>query len=72
MTSKVFAFCVEPTAFSPVIDKIDKIAIERHTSRSEVIVDILFRHFGMRNDNANRTDRMTMDFSKHIMKRSGN
>jgi hypothetical protein len=72
VTSKVYAFCVEPKAFSPVIDKIDKIAIERHTSRSEVIADILYRHFGMKNDNVNRTDRMTMDFSKLIMRRSGN
>jgi hypothetical protein len=49
LTTKVYGFCVEPEAFSPVIQKIDQIAIERHTSRSDVISDILFSYFGIEN-----------------------
>lgn len=68
--SKVYGFSVEPTAFSPVIKNIDKIAVERHTSRSEVIVDILFSHFGIPNCNNYPSGRKTLDFSEQIIRRS--
>jgi predicted solute-binding protein len=69
MVSKVYGFSVEPTAFSPVVEKLDKIAIDKHTSRSEVIVDILFNHFGISNNSINRSDRRTLDFSEQIMRK---
>jgi hypothetical protein len=63
--SKVYGFSAEPAAFDPVIDKIDQIAMERHTSRSEVITDILLNHFGMSNNRILRK----MDFSNTITRK---
>jgi predicted solute-binding protein len=63
--SKVYGFSAEPTAFNPVIEKIDKIAIDKHTSRSEVITDILLNHFGMENSRSLRK----MDYSDTIMRK---
>jgi len=70
MVSKVIAFCVEPTAFSPIAQKLNEIAIERHTSKSEVIADILFSYFGIQNTNTCKSDRKTLDFSAQIKRRN--
>jgi hypothetical protein len=70
MVSKVYGFSVEPEAFSPVIEKIDEIAINKHTSRSEVIKDILFGHFGIPNTNSYQSGKKTLDFSEQIARRS--
>lgn len=59
MTAKVYGFSAEPEAFNPIIKRIDEIAIEKHTSRSEVIADILLNHFGMNNSRRLRK----MDYS---------
>ncbi len=67
--SKIYTFSVEPKAFSPVVEKIDEIAIERHTSRSEVIADILFNHFGISNRNSYPTGRKMLDRSEQIMRK---
>jgi len=44
--AKVYNFSAEPTAFSQVIVKLDELAIMKHTSRSDVISEILSNHFG--------------------------
>jgi hypothetical protein len=66
LTAKVYGFSAEPEAFKPVIEMIDEIAIEKHTSRSEVIVDILLNHFGMSNSRRLRK----MDYSGVLAGRS--
>ena len=58
--SKIYTFCTEPRAFSPVIEKLDELAIEQHTSRSRVIANILFDHFGISYDDQRRS----MDYSE--------
>jgi len=60
LTAKVYGFSAEPEAFNSAIEKIDEIAIKRHTSRSEVITDILLNHFGKCNDRNLRK----MDYSE--------
>jgi len=45
--AKVYNFSAEPTAFRKVVEKIDNLAIDRHTSRSEVIVEILSNYVGL-------------------------
>jgi hypothetical protein len=68
--SKIYTFCVEPVAFSPVVEILNRIAIERHTSRSEVISDILFNYCGIPNNNSYPSGRKTLDFSEQIIRRS--
>jgi metal-responsive CopG/Arc/MetJ family transcriptional regulator len=47
LTTKVYGFSTEPKAFSHVIEILDEIAIKKHTSRSEVIVEILSNYVGL-------------------------
>ena len=57
--AKIYNFSAEPTAFRKVVEKIDSLAIDRHTSRSEVIVNILYNYFGLDNERSLRK----MDYS---------
>lgn len=43
---QMFAFSV-PKEFEQVLEKVDQIVIETKTSRSDVVRNILFDHFGI-------------------------
>jgi len=44
---QTFSLTVEPDLFNQVLEKVDKLAIEQKSSRSEIIRQVLYTHFGI-------------------------
>jgi hypothetical protein len=65
---KTYGFSGKPEILDPLLNEIDRLAIEQHTSRSFVISNIILDYFGVSAD-INCNYKKTLDCSETLKER---
>lgn len=61
--TQTISLSVEPGDFNKILDRVDALVVEKKSSRSAVIREILYDHFGIVRENP----AIRLDFSKTIL-----